>query len=269
MRRGLLLPVFALALAAGCGKDESNDGGADMAVPVDDAGNPLDLTGGASSDMVCANQTFAGFFGMTPSERRIECTCGCTIDPFTGASVSAYWSSPVPGALYTPGATGLGVAVGSDGGVAVAALNSLNPASPFYLDGDFDMLIDYQIIGTPANGSHIVLNALNSTLAGGSGTYRVERERTTAGVNQYSAELGGIAPVKLATTATQGTLRIERQDFTFRASADGTQVTQFLGGVRARMEIVLTAAIEGCAGCTLQIVWKNLRLAKGTLVDRR
>jgi hypothetical protein len=272
MLRGLL-PLVLLASLAGCSKDDnSNDGGTgDMAVQLDDGGNPLDLTI-VSGDMVCANQVFAGFFGVTPSERRLECACGCTVDPFTGAVVAGYWNSAVPGATFLPSANGLGVSVASDGGVEIAALNSLNPASPFFIDGDFDLLVDYQISGTPPNGSHIILNTLNETLPGATGTYRVARERSATGTDQYSAELGGIAPVKLATSATQGTLRLERTGFTFRASGDGNQVTQFLAGAKARMTIVLTAALDaGCTGpaCTLSITWKNLRLAKGALVDRR
>jgi len=272
MSRGLL-PFVLLALVAGCDhNDDLNDGGvADLSVVFDDAGNPLDLS--APGDLLCVPQTFGGFFGVTPSERRFDCSCGCTVDPFTGSVVAGFWNSAVPGATFAPSTNGLSVSVtSSDGGVAIGALNSLNPASPFYIDGDFDLLIDYQLVGTPPQGAHLILSTLNETLPGSSGTYRVERERDGAGTHQYSAELGGISPVKLATSATQGTLELQRTGFAFRALADGTQVTQFLGGAKARMTIVLTAALDvGCTGpgCELQIVWRNLRLKQGALVDRR
>jgi hypothetical protein len=243
------------------------DGGADLSGQLDDGGNPLDLTQG---DMTCVPLKFPGFGGFSATERRYDCPCGCPIDDFTGMQLSPIWNVASP-ATFTPSNMGLGMAITKSGGTAAfGAITSLQTGNSFYLDGDFDLLVDWEIMGGATRDGHVLVTLDNSQVVPNA-RYDVQRERTAADVDQYSSMLGGVMAVKVPTTDTSGTFELKRTGFTVQAFAGGAQVTQFLGGSRTRLAILLSLAIDtGCNGtCNLAVRWKNLRLAYGSLVDRR
>jgi hypothetical protein len=277
-----------LVCAAGCDSEASptgdgsagdagGDGGGDLSVGVD-GGNDL-----ANADLTCTAGTFPGFPGIASTTRTFDCSCGCTIDSFLDPNmVSGIWSGTQSSAsFFVPTASGLEMIVDdSQTAPAIAGLSSILASDQWYLDGDFDLLADYEIVGGMVADGHAILqvnNLKSSTL----GVYTVERDQTPAGADQYTGTLAGITPVSVATTATHGTLELKRSGFMVTAIADGSAVTQFTGGVLDRMAVVLTTALDGpCAldggapvdgsvpGCRLTVRWKNLRLASGVLVDR-
>src|SRR5262249_53244090 len=85
------LPVaFALLFVAcddGSASRIPDGGGADLSALPGDFGAP-DLV---AVDATCVHQTFMSFGGISSSERRLDCTCGCTIDKFDGSLVNGWW----------------------------------------------------------------------------------------------------------------------------------------------------------------------------------
>ena len=275
MTRALILPLL-VAAAVGC-DDTSNgvgDGGAggDQSVALDGGGPPPpDLFGQPPPDMTCINQQFLGFLGASAGERRVSCACGCTIDPFSNASqVNQIWNGTIMSTTFAPSTSGLSVTPDSpDGGTAIGALTSLNPAGPFFLDGDFDLLVDYELTGTLPPSAEALLQ-VNNPKPPIDSTYTIERQTTGAGVNEYRASLAGIQPVEQASAKTSGTLELTREGFTVRAVADGSEISRYTGDKGNRLAILLTAGVTGCAGgsCRFTVKWRNLRLVSGMLVDR-
>lgn len=266
---GVLVLMLALA---GCGEgDGGGDDGPDAGVG-DLAG--ADLTGAeGGTDGACAFTVFNGFAGPPANERRFDCPCGCLIDSFE-ALAGAGWNIVTENATFTP-MTGQGLAVtvettGSE--VGIGALNSLNPGSTFVLDGDFELLVDWRLVGPMPRDAHVIFS-LHDADPSPTGDYRLEREHTAAGLHQVTAMLGGVFPRSESTTATSGTFSLSRAGHLVQARNDSQLVSQFTGAVGSRLAIVLSAAVDGCesdAGtCTFTVVWRNLRLAKGALADRR
>jgi hypothetical protein len=270
MKWGTVLLLAALSIATGCSDDDNSPtdggGGDEGANNVDGAG--VDLFG---ADLSCMYGFFPGFGGASATERRYDCPCGCTIDPFTSAaSVSGIWNGTNMHATFTPTTTGLEVGVdGTAGTPAIGGLASFNSTGPFFLDGDFDLLVDYDLVGTPPPNAHAILR-VDNLKSGLNGVYTVERLTTAASANQYSAALAGILPVAVATTATSGTLELKRNGFTLQAIADGSMITQYTGAVQDRLAILVTVGLDTCGGsCAFTVRWKNLRLNSGALVDRQ
>jgi hypothetical protein len=274
--------VLALSLSfASCG-DQTNDGH-DLGAGDDLAASTGDLSGAADlappADLECAGPEYFVGFGLVSTEQRIECRCGCVIDRFANNVISGFWGTPIiETAVLTPTLDGLVAQVmPSDGGAGVAALSSSAGAIPFFLDGDFDLAVDYRLPDEIPPDAHAILRVS----IGGTDVYTIERERGLDGEERYRATLGGIAPVTRPTTAHSGTLRLVRSGFTIRAEADGQTVTQFTGATRARLPILVTLGLTeaGCAvaggarpdggACAATVIWQNLRLASGTLVDRQ
>jgi hypothetical protein len=275
MTRALFLPLLLVA-AVGCDSSDANgDGGAggdDQSVPSDGGGPPPpDLFGRPPPDMTCILQQLQGFLGASTGERRVSCACGCTIDSFTNASqVNQIWNGTIMSTTFAPSSSGLNVTPDSpDGGTALGALTSLNPAGPFFLDGDFDLLVDYELTGTLPPSAEALLQ-VNNPKPPIDSTYTIERQTNGAGSNEYRAALAGIQPVTQGTAKTSGTLELSRAGFTVKAIADGTEVSQYTGDKGSRLAVLLTAGINGCAGgsCRFTVKWRNLRLVSGTLVDR-
>jgi|GEM_PF-3934039 len=275
--------MLTMGLAA-CGSSNAADAGVDdMAVPT--SVEIFDLArirpDFQSTDLSCYLHTFPGFFGSEVDERSDDCSCGCIIDSFDGQQLNPLWGQPMAGVVsYTP--TNMGLAVGAfsvgDGGVGVAGLSSLNTVAPFYLEGDFDVRVDYRLTGEPPADGHAILKALspnNSTIY----SYSIERQRSPAAVDEYAARLNGIPAVTQTTTAMAGTLRLVRVGATISAWADGQKVSQYVSATGERLAIFLTTAAttDGCAtssgsvdggSCVMTVVWRNLVLDKGRLVDR-
>lgn len=273
-----------LLVLVGCGDDSgSRDGaggpgdGGDASATVGDGGG-ADLLG---VDLTCTYGVFPGFPGLSNSERRFDCGCGCTVDPFTTTVVSGLWSGTIQGASFHPTAGGLEVTVDtSQASPAIGGLSSTLASNQFYLDGDFDLLVDYQL-ETPLPPAAKVLLQVDNLKNPADSVYTIERSTSVAGGNAYRAELAGIQPVEVATTAQSGTLELKRSGFTLQAIADGNVVTQYVSAVPDRMAMLVTAGLAGCsmdggapvdgsfAGCRFTVRWRNLRLVSGSLVDRR
>src|SRR5512141_937077 len=101
MIRGIL--ALSLVCFAACGDDSGNglDGGAgdgshDQSA-TDDSGAHADLSG---YDATCSLQTFGGFPGTSTQLRRLDCSCGCVIDPFTTTQVSGIWNGSLSNASF-------------------------------------------------------------------------------------------------------------------------------------------------------------------------
>jgi hypothetical protein len=266
----LLLSLFYFSACDDTNAGTGQDGGVgDLATgSADLTAIPQDLSG---YDATCALQKFQGFPGTSPSLRRLDCPCGCVIDPFETTLIAGYWNGSVQDTTFNPTVTGLAVTPSPpDGGAAFASLTSINPSDPFFLDGDFDLLVDYQLLTTLPNDSHATLE-VNNLKPPTNSTYSIERQRSTGGVEQYQAAVAGIQPVSQATAATSGTLELKRTGFTLAALADGTEVTRFTGAVQDRLAILLSAGLGDCtgAGCSFTVKWHNLRLVTGSLVDRQ
>jgi hypothetical protein len=164
---------------------------------------------------------------------------------------------------------GLAIALATPdgGGASVGAVNSLSPVEPFWLDGDFDLLVDYRLTGPLPDDAHVLLTVQDATPTG---HYVVARERLAGSGDVYSATLGGIAKITLATTAASGTLELQRNGAAIKALADGAAVSQFTGAGTARVQLILTGALASCAGtgCAFTVVFSNARLTRGAITDR-
>jgi hypothetical protein len=280
MRSGHALFIASILLVAACGDSSNNDDlgvGNDLGVSTEDFAGLPDLR--PPADLQCGGPEYFTGFGLLATEQRIDCRCGCVVDRFANNVISGYWGTPIiETATLTPTLDGLVVQVAPGaGGAGVGALSSSAGAIPFYLDGDFDLAVDYRLFDVLPPDAHAILRVS----IGGTDVYTVERERGLDGVERYRATLGGIQPVTRATTATSGTMRLVRSGFTIRAEADGQMLTQFTGATRARLPILVTLGLTqaGCdvqggarpdgGSCAATVVWQNLRLASGTLVDRQ
>jgi hypothetical protein len=259
---------------SGCGEEKSGgdasvgDLGAlgDINIAADDlAALPPDLG-------PCNVMKFGGFSGISTDERKLYCPCGCTIDAFEGTFVNSFWTAPKStGATFMPTATGLNVTVThapGNGMLENGSLSSLNSAGPWYIDGDFDLLVDYRIAAPLPEDAHIVLGVQPQ-----SGAYTLERGRSAAGVDQFESSFFG-NPVDKPTSTLQGTLQLTRTGTTVQALADGTMVSQYTGATTGRVSMTLAAVQKTCvndagSGCNFTVTWHNLRLNRGTLVDRR
>lgn len=277
---GLLAWTLGTAVVS-CG-DSSSPPGPDLGVG-DLAETPADLAATGPDlrpppDLQCGGPEYFVGFGLLPTEQKIECRCGCVIDRFSNNVISGFWGTPViQTATLTPTLNGLVVNVApGDGGAGVGALSSSAGSIPFYLTGDFDLSVDYELPDVIPPDAHAILRVA----IGGTSVYVIERERGLDGVERYKATLGGVAPISRATTARSGTLRLVRSGFTLRAEADGQLVSQFGGATLERLPILLTAGVSqaGCdvvggarpdaGSCSATVVWRNLQLRSGTIVDR-
>ena len=263
--------LLAVLFLAGCSSD---NGGAD-------GGGSRDLSAGSGDlgvgdlagpvDATCRFGTFAGFFGAATNEQRFDCPCGCTIDTFEESAVSGLWNGSVQSSMLHGTSTGLEVTPEPpDGGTAFAGLSSVNPNGRFFLDGDFDLLIDYQLVTPLPPDGHASLQ-VNDLTQNPNGVYTVERSRQMSGESDYSTQLAGILPVNMATSATASTLELTRMGTVVRAVADGKELSRYTGAIRARLAIVLGVGVGSCAGagCSFTVKWHNLRLQSGSLVDRQ
>jgi len=245
-----------------------------------DLGGPVDLLGPdlpvvLPDGSTCPAPTFMGFGGVSDTERRLDCTgCGCSIDPLTTAAESGLWARTLVSSSLADGAEGLSISANGGQGPAFASLSSLNPVGAFYLDGDFDLLVDYEL-GQLVHGGKV---SLRIDVASGL-FWEIARGRPVEAFEAYFGSLGGVLAT-LPSLATSGTLRLVRTGFQIAAFADGVEIGKTLSGATGRAAIYLAGGVTGCdtsdAGspdggseCTLQARLRNLRLATGVLVDRR
>jgi hypothetical protein len=232
-----------------------------------------------SANSVDAAMCGGSFTGFTPGAPLtfFACSCGCTIDSFMHAGVLPLW---------TVSRNGVSQAVGTQNGmqsllqatqaspVAVVGLISQSAIGGFYLDGDFDLLVDYSFAGMPPPGeAHLILGVRKPMLVTGTEIYDVERARLADGSDVYRSQLGGVPPQDSATTATQGTLELVRKGYVTTSYADGKKLGAFGAPSEPRVEITLSAALSGCAdadagACAFSPLWIAARLQSGNLVNQ-
>jgi hypothetical protein len=267
-----VLLVLLLALAAGCGDDDTA-GSADLSA-ASDAGLGRDLGPG---DLACGLRVFSGLAPPATPEK-LECPCGCLVDALDGSTVSPLWgASHSTGAAFVPmPGVGHGVKLTSDGGLELGSQASEGlPGSQFFLDGNFDLRVDYDLGATPPPGrANLVLGVRAPGTLSGTMQYEVRRQQLADGGNGYAARLGGVPDVVVPTTATHGTLRLTRQGYMVTAYADGQQITTLIAQYAGRLVITLAATLEGCtvadagASCGYTPRWRQLVLTSGTLINQ-
>ncbi|MDB4969481.1 MAG: hypothetical protein JWN44_5170 [Myxococcales bacterium] len=268
--------LIAALLLSGCDDDSTNSSAADLSAGGDDlslAGR--DLAGG---DMPCAYRTFTGFIAGQTTPSYFSCACGCLIDSFESAAVSPLWGASMStNASFVPmTGVGLGVALTSSsntleqGGLASEG----RPTSQFYLDGDFDLRVEYDFGATPPPGSaRLILGVRKPQSLNGTPQYEIEREQRADGANYYETMLGGVPAQMVATTETKGVLRLTRQGFTLTAYAGATQVSTLIAQEAGRLVVTLAATLQGCTvsdlgtSCGYTPRWHKLELSSGTLVN--
>ena len=268
-----LLLVLAL-LAGGCGDDTTNASGELGAGGDDLSVSAVDLAG--TGDMTCVFRSFNGFNGLQTQLAYFDCACGCTIDAMESSVVNPMWgASKTPGSNFAPIAgVGLGEDLHYTGNVEQLGLYSVGPTAQFFLDGDFDMSIDYDLVSPPPGLTHLLMSVRDPGAVQSIQTFAIEREQLSDGSNYYATMLGGVPSHMVATTATHGTLRMTRQGFTYKTYGDGTLVDTLIAQKAARVAVTITATLNDCATsdgggttCSYQPRFHNLRLATGTLAN--
>jgi hypothetical protein len=269
MRMFLLLAL----LAGGCG-DDTTDVNGDLSMSGDDASasNPDFVVAG---DMPCANRLFPGFNGVQTSLAFFGCPCGCTVDAMESAVVNPMWgASHTANSNFAPIAgVGLGEDLHYSGSVEQLGLYSVGPTAQFFLDGDFDLLVDYDLVSAPPGETHLVVSVRDPGTVQGIQTFEIEREQMADGSNFYATMLGGVPNASVATTATHGTLRMTRQGFMYKTYGDGALVSTLIAQKAPRVAVTITGTLNGCTtsdmgtSCTYQPRFHNVRLASGTLVN--
>jgi hypothetical protein len=260
--RTVLASVVCVALV-GCGGDDHDDlGGAGDLLGADLPITLPDLS-------ICSAGQFNGFPGSSPIERRLDCSgCGCLIDTLTMAADQALWTKSSVSATFSDSAPGINIVADGSTGPAFATLASLNPGGPFFLDGDFDLRVDY-LVSLLVPGTHVALRVDSPD-----GTFfEVARSRSPAGENDYTASLAGVASAH-ANNAIEGTLRLVRSGTALVAYGDNNQLQTSTAVGTGRAAIYLAAGIDGCfdadaGSCELVATLHDVRLASGALVDRR
>lgn len=274
-----MVSVIALA-AAGCGDDTTSKSGgsADLSAPT--GGDDLAVAGPDLSS--CTFRSFAGYPGTNETPFTFDCSCGCMIDAFDNNTLNGNWgSSTANGASFAPVMNvGLGLSLPSSAGAtnstgALASLASEGPTAQFFLAGDFDVQVDYDLhAAAPPGESHLILGLRKPNVVQGLAIYQVERAREPDGSEVYATQLGGVPTVQVATTATQGTLRITRAGFTVTAYADGQKLSTLIAQEAGRLELTLAGELNGCMSldggttCSYQPSWHHLQLNHGTLANQ-
>ncbi len=267
------LLVLAL-LAGGCGDDTTTGSEEDMGSGGDDLSATPGFDFSRTGDLICENMVFGGFSGVPTSLAVFACPCGCVVDGMEAAEVNPMW-----GASNTTGSSFVGISgvgLGEDlqysGTAQQLGLYSVGPVARFYLDGDFDMLIDYDLVSAPPGETHLILGVRDPGVVAGTQTFELEREQMADGSNYYATMLGGVPAAMTATTATHGTLEIKRAGFTYTSYGDGALVSTFIAQKAPRVAVTVTGTLNGCttsdgsASCGYEPRFHNLRLASGTLV---
>ena len=193
--------LVLVLLAGGCGDDTTTASG-DMSAGGDDqsfAG--ADFAG--AGDLPCTNRMFNGFNGVQTSLVVFACPCGCTVDAMESTVTNPMWgATKTAGSTFAPIA---GVALGEDlhysGTVAQLGLYSVGPTAQFFLDGDFDMLVDYDLVSTPPGESHLLMSVRDPGAVQSIQTFDIEREQLSDGSGYYATMLGGVPSNMIASAA--------------------------------------------------------------------
>lgn len=273
-----VLLIVGMAWLVGCGDDTTTMGhSAAGDLSAQTSGDDLSV---ASPDMAtCMFRTFLGYPGANASLLTFDCSCGCMIDAFANTIVNENWgASTSGGASFVPMASGLEMSLATtttSSAPSLASLASQGPIARFFLDGDFDLQVDYAMsTSAPPGEAHLVLGVRKPNTVEGIPVYEVERARLADGSEVYLTQLGGVPAVQVATTAAHGTLRLTRAGFTLKSYGDGQLVSTLIAQDANRVEVTLAGALVSCsdadagASCTYEPSWRNLQLNHGTLVNQ-
>lgn len=268
-----LFAILILCGALGGCDDDSTSGPADLSAGGGGQGGGVDLS--VTGDLISCGRAFNGFNGVQTSTAFFACPCGCTIDSMEASVVNPMWGAThTPNSSFAPIA---GVALGEQlrfaGSVEQLGLYSVGPTAQFYLDGDFDLRLDYDLVTAPPGQTHLIVSVRDPGAVQSIQTFDIEREQLSDGSNYYATMLGGVPSNMVATSATKGTLRLTRQGFTYTAYGDGNLVSTLIAQKAPRVAVTVTATLNDCttsdagATCGYEPRFHNLRLATGTLVN--
>jgi hypothetical protein len=268
--------LFVLVLlAGGCG-DDTTSGSGDMGAGGDDLSFAGADFSGAGGDMLCTNRMFNGFNGVQNALVTFACPCGCTVDAMESTVVNPMWgATKTSGSNFAPIAgVGLGEDLHYSGTLEQLGLYSVGPTAQFFLDGDFDMLVDYDLVSAPPGQMHLLMSVRDPGAVQSIQTFDIEREQFSDGTGYYATMLGGVPSNMTVTAATHGTLRLTRQGFTYNSYADGATISTLIAQKAPRVAVTVTATLNDCANndggmgaCAYQPRFHNLRLASGTLIN--
>lgn len=248
------------ALPAGC---------VTLTVEVRPAAEDLgaDLHDASAVDGPCTPGAFAGFDG---DGGVLDCTgCGCSVDELNGPEVSlSRWSQTRIGAWSdTFPATG-GWLLTNAAPFSTDTVQ-LDGNAHFYLDGDFDLLLDYEVLSWPAGGA-IGLGTEGVLTDGGRPSPYLQMlvlNNGDGGVAAYSLTETSIGqtPAPLA-----GTLQLTRAGKLGCARLIGGPPSCYTAGSVIPLFARLSASCNtGCDGALFRVRFANLRLKFGRLVSTR
>jgi hypothetical protein len=264
----------------------------DLAAPLDLAVSPDDLTPSDSlpSDLApprdlltpdllpCVPPNFLGFFdGGSPDP--LDCNqCGCELDSLENAAAwPLKFTHP---ALYAGWSE-----APDDGGHTILApapnngeIDYFHSKDKFYLDGDFDLTLDYQVLAQP-QGGYLLMLVEGAPTDGGFVPidpfgYAQEIQSTTS-YSQW-VDFTDDRFLYIDTNATAGTLRVRRSGNKLCASTMGQQEGCHTGTGAARVWVQFQAQVSngGCSSrctndcCNFRVHWSHLRLRHGSVVSQ-
>jgi hypothetical protein len=218
-------------------------------------------------DMVCVQSLFTGF-GAGGAVSPVQCPCGCILDDFTSFS-SARWTSTVMGEWSATMAGGvLTMATAGSNNVARPTLSS---DGKFYLDGDFDLVVDYKIVAWAVGGG-----ANLTTLGPGNTAPTVHAHTYLLNGGRHLYVVVDNLIWDMPTSATQGTFEIKRTGSTLCATSVGTSPKCRNNSEVGRVTVSLQNTVDNatcssvCSGggcCAQTTEYRNLKLVTGTIVD--
>jgi hypothetical protein len=221
----------------------------------------------------CVPPVFAGFFDMG-SPDPLDCNgCGCALDPlndpatwplkFTHATPAVGWSESFDGGVLSLSAP-----------MALAGDNDyFQSLGHFYLDGDFDLQVDYQALSLPAS-TFIQLVVIGPQVDLGGGNLPVGVAETYGAANGlHFALVTDDRSFDLVTGQTAGTLRLRRSSGRLCASATGSDELCNKATGAGRVWVQVSTPIgcaAGCSGtscCNYRVRLSKLRLLHGRVVS--
>ena len=231
----------------------------------------------------CVPPQFVGFWDGGAKDP-FDCNvCGCVIDNLDNAASLALKLNHGAIATFTEtvtdgGLTFVGTAAdvrGNPPNPSGGDYDEFNSSGKFYVDGDFDMELDYQAQTWPSD-SHLQLYALGPRTDGGFSQYAPEgivQTYNSGGLTQFWFYTDDRVMV-IDTTLLSGTMRIRRISGKLCASVTGQTELCHSGTSQAPAYVQLEAVVSdpSCVGLGCTVNYKvrvsKLRLLHGSLVAK-
>ncbi len=247
----------------------------DLEAPPDLTSNNRDITAApdlkgapdlSKPDLLCAPPLFPGFHNgaVSPFDCR---SCGCTIDDFTSLSTDR-WTSNVPAEWTVALSAGVATFSSSNAGSDNAQLSS---DGHFYLDGDFDMLVDYQIVTwTTGGGTNL------ASLGPGSSAPTIQAHVYLSGGQGYYLRVDDMISQPPVVASDHGTFEILRTGSTICAQIVSGPMDCRSASETNRLTVALDTNVNsgGCSTsctpgncCVQKSEFRNLRLKSGVIVS--